>query len=489
MNQAIDNVSDNKENKYTFSFKECFKTSISSFKYKKSKLFLTILCLIIVMVLIGSITMFYDANPNKAALKYAYKNTGYVILDAYYAKEAKFDSSLFSKLKMPILKTYTKQKNYDINAVSTDIFNKLMDYGTVPIFNYDIKYRESLPITNDEFEKTFLYYPTDNVMKISLANSNSCTEYSDTLPLEIDSRFIDKSLCHPPRNKTEIAITDIRAQVYMDLGFVDEDNNIIEINTPDDLIGIKIGDFTICGVYSTPESEIIFENRNNQLIVGEIIKHSIVGDDNANILATKWIMYNGFAKSELEGTADESFSNTGRFILPTINSVRKDLKFINNLSKKENNDTYFMIDCLTLHTNNVMEANYESKLVMLFFPLIISFVLLIIIYYIFLSKYIRKLLTSKESIFKDLALKGYDKQNIKCTIMIDALIINIIVMVLFYILTIFYTNYINSVWFIVPYIRISTFTILTSAIILIVYPILIPIFMDKKINNLYNAES
>ena len=79
-----------------------------------------------------------------------------------------------------------------------------------------------------------------------------------------DSRFKDKGLCRLPREYDEIAITDAKADAYIKYGYVTDDGQRIEINTPDDLIGktIKNGNvqqdktpyFKICGVYSTGQS-------------------------------------------------------------------------------------------------------------------------------------------------------------------------------------------------------------------------------------------
>ncbi len=66
-----------------------------------------------------------------------------------------------------------------------------------------------------------------------------------------DPRFEDPELCRLPEDYTEIAITDLYAEAFMVMGYTDESGALQTIDTPDDLIGKRLGDFTICGVYST----------------------------------------------------------------------------------------------------------------------------------------------------------------------------------------------------------------------------------------------
>lgn len=84
--------------------------------------------------------------------------------------------------------------------------------------------------------------------------------------LSVDSRFINKEICRLPLSKEEIAITDLRADAFMEFGFKDEDGTISQISTPDDLIGKKLGQYTICGVFSTEIDRNYFElNKENVL--------------------------------------------------------------------------------------------------------------------------------------------------------------------------------------------------------------------------------
>lgn len=69
--------------------------------------------------------------------------------------------------------------------------------------------------------------------------------------LRPDDRFTDSSLCRLPQTYNEIAITDMRADMFIKFGYRETDGTVMQIKTPDDLIGKQLGEFTICGVYMT----------------------------------------------------------------------------------------------------------------------------------------------------------------------------------------------------------------------------------------------
>lgn len=69
-----------------------------------------------------------------------------------------------------------------------------------------------------------------------------------------DSRFLDPSLCSLPQTFTEVAITDLTFDGFKIFGYTDDDGINYEIKTPDDIIGKKLGEYTVCGVFSTEVS-------------------------------------------------------------------------------------------------------------------------------------------------------------------------------------------------------------------------------------------
>lgn len=66
---------------------------------------------------------------------------------------------------------------------------------------------------------------------------------------QVFNRFIDKTSCRLPE-VGEIAITDLTADIFLKYDHKNGDV-ITEINYVDDLIGLELSGYTICGVYST----------------------------------------------------------------------------------------------------------------------------------------------------------------------------------------------------------------------------------------------
>lgn len=112
------------------------------------------------------------------------------------------------------------------------------------------------------FGQIFLRSSSKNMM---LAELDPATGESDAL-ITPDSRFINASRCRLPNKAGELAITDFYFELFMNHGYKEyaddvviseyghiesEDYDIINIKTPDDIIGKQLGYYTVVGVYST----------------------------------------------------------------------------------------------------------------------------------------------------------------------------------------------------------------------------------------------
>ena len=183
-----------------------------------------------------------------------------------------------------------------------------------------------------------------------------------------DSRFKDKSKCRLPRTSDEIAITDMQADLFIKYGYVavrDDDGdfkeeNLIKINTPDDLIGKKIGEwdedeqawkgntYTIVGVYSTQQSKDYIKN-----ILGEeydgpkgLYNDYISG---VEISAERSLISCAFVK---QGLLDEYMQNAeyqteyyqraknACFLIDLSGNSGHDLRFINGLTDISDGQKY-----------------------------------------------------------------------------------------------------------------------------------------------------
>lgn len=100
------------------------------------------------------------------------------------------------------------------------------------------------------FETAYEYLLSSNFDGI-IERKNYLNE--EELSVVPDKRFLNKSLCRLPSTSREIAITDLKFEFFQRYGYND-DGVKTNILYPDDLIGKKIGDFTIVGVYSIEEN-------------------------------------------------------------------------------------------------------------------------------------------------------------------------------------------------------------------------------------------
>lgn len=123
------------------------------------------------------------------------------------------------------------------------------------------------PHIAEEFDETSAWMPQElnPYLKMIWGDAecievDSGTETWKTI-LTPDPRFLDPSLCRLPNDFTEIAIADGKADIFMRFGYRDEEGNAVPINTPDDLIGKKIGSYTIVGVYGTEEDRAAMKER------------------------------------------------------------------------------------------------------------------------------------------------------------------------------------------------------------------------------------
>ncbi len=91
-------------------------------------------------------------------------------------------------------------------------------------------------------------------------NPVSACEDFDLRP---DDRLLDSMINRMPQTFDEIAISDLFASFFMRYGYKEADGTAIEVHTPDDMIGKRIGPFEVCGVFSTDMDRAYFEQFSN----------------------------------------------------------------------------------------------------------------------------------------------------------------------------------------------------------------------------------
>ena len=237
--------------RYSLSLKRCFSLGASSLRHKKARLVVSILLCVFASFLMSFSVTVATCNKVNTHLSILYdKKIDYAIVesDSYYWWM--FPSGNIEKLEIDAIEAlqYKAMKDFygDVLPVSklvrTDYWNHIpkevreekLDLGGLQDYNPYISL-----ITHGRS-----YY-------VELSSSQA-----EKFGIYPDPRLKNKNLCRLPQSLNEIAISDARADIYLKFGYCDENENLFTISSPDDLIGKKLGDFTICGVYSTPESRL-----------------------------------------------------------------------------------------------------------------------------------------------------------------------------------------------------------------------------------------
>lgn len=107
--------------------------------------------------------------------------------------------------------------------------------------------------------------------------------------LKPDDRFLDPNNCRLPSSDHEIAITDIRASMFMLFGYKSEDGETVEIKTPDDLIGKKLGNYSICGVFSTEQSREYYESYDYDNYDMDLYTQAVVNGTRRSLLGAVFL--------------------------------------------------------------------------------------------------------------------------------------------------------------------------------------------------------
>ena len=169
-------------------------------------------------------------------------------------------------------------------------------YGIEPFLGGNSAYLEELKYSN-------LYYALAMSGLETLAELAPISGETDA-NLTADRRFVDKSLCRLPQTDSEIAVTDLQFELFKEFGYEDDDGSVTGIRTPDDLIGKKLGRFTVCGVYST-EVDASYFIKNKEIQIYDID----IGHRSLNFYAAKSSIINfGFVgKGTYKDTEPERY--------------------------------------------------------------------------------------------------------------------------------------------------------------------------------------
>ena len=171
-------------------------------------------------------------------------------------------------------------------------------------------------------------------------SSSTCIEIDsvtgdEDAKLEPDKRFKDKDICRLPQTYDEVAITDMHADMFIRFGYKTENGETIRIQTPDELIGKKLGrgNLTICGVFSTELNREYYKQYDDismeTLKTNDPYNADIVGTSVNSVISFMYLK-KGFSES-LHGYSVD----INRLVLKLSGNENADLKLFNKLNYTE----------------------------------------------------------------------------------------------------------------------------------------------------------
>lgn len=478
-------------NKVDLKFKTYYKMGIEGFKHKSFRLVLTIIMLLITTFSFGAFVILLTSSTTKASLKYAYCNNGYTYIKGYeliyyeYGMDSYF-SRVYSEHGIG------SDPLYDKNSVKTQM---IKDYGGAPIiYRDDIKYKKTINLTDEQIEA--LIYEERNydfIYKYFVSYYAYAYQYVDGLPLEVDSRFIDKSLCHIPNTIYEIALTDVMAELYFAFGFVNEDGTVSTINTPDDLIGKKVGNYTICGVYTTPDSQFIFDNRTISIPEYEPLSTTtVLSESFTYCMYSKWILCNDFYGKLKEANPDKKiYERVTRFFLPAKKGIISDSIFLAKLFFIEENSfgglDYYGVEAGTMYYKApFVERNL--RIVMFLVALVILVVIFFVLSILALASYLNVLVNRRKKEFGILLSIGFKSKNLKKIILIEAGLLCLIILGVFYITSLIIIKIINDIIFVIPFLCLGFIPIVLTLLSTVLFTFCATNRANKKLSKLLPKE-
>ena len=229
-------------------FKRIFSMGINGLKQKKARMILSVILSVISFVIFGFSCVAAMQDENMTEIKTLYKHGQETFIIASDQGDPLTDRQLKA------IEEYAGERGFSVLTMNS------------------VRVSDHLNVAEDQLEllrNPYVYFATRSSNFVAELDNQS------TLNLQADERFLDKSLCRLPETYDEIAITDIRADMYIRYGYKAEDGMAYEIKTPDDLIGKEVDGFTICGVYSTEQDTEFFKkfDINNYMYTAEEVEY------------------------------------------------------------------------------------------------------------------------------------------------------------------------------------------------------------------------
>lgn len=315
----------------------CIKLGASALTRKRFRLATALLSSVLALLVLSlGLLIGSPPDPNAVRLNRQYEERTYAILEGDTKRRDPYGDNSFISYSSNI---------YDERGIKKQ---EWQEYGLMPIYVSHNSIERTVPLTEREVHE--IMRPSETPDTYDLHWNAAFSDYYGFLPadeslgLRPDGRFEDKSLCRTPATVDEVAISDIKADAYIRCGFVDADGVTHTIQTPDDLIGLQFKNtfrkidntyeeklFTICGVFSTPDSEFV--------------KNSFPRDDSYESIraydcSTESSVVNYFYAcpgfyEKINEWLDCKTNDERRFLLPLTHGYASDIAFLKEMNFQE----------------------------------------------------------------------------------------------------------------------------------------------------------
>lgn len=230
--------------KFRLSFRRAFAMGAGALKFKKVRLFLSIVLAVISFSFFGFTFTASKTSSYRTELQACYDNgIGNIVVES--------DNDYFGHGGWGTYPLTTEQ------IAIIEAYNKKYHNGApIMIDSGSVSYLKHMPEEASE-SATYAYYEL-GLSGTAVIGIDPLTG-ADDLNLRPDERFLNPSLCRLPQTETDLAITDLKADMFIRFGYREQDGSVTKIKTPDDLIGKRLGDYVICGVYSTEFDRTYFQ--------------------------------------------------------------------------------------------------------------------------------------------------------------------------------------------------------------------------------------
>ena len=292
---TIEDETPKKKKRFRLSNAIAFRVSLSSIKAKPLKYVLSLITAVVSCSLFCFSSVASTTDLLTAELESCYKNDvktailkGNSTIDVF----TKYDDGAENK-NVDTIETGLTEKQLDVLSSYKD--SKTLKAAEASYFceYFGANYFGKTP-SEEEMYNPYNYLAVRGISRLIEVNKDTAEQDALLTP---DERA--GSASRLPQNYTEIAITDYWADMFLRFGYKDQEGNVSQISSVNELIGKKIDkELTICGVYKTEENKSFLEkyDKNDRVIVDDFLDLYLNGEHAMNYA----FVYEGFFKNAID---------------------------------------------------------------------------------------------------------------------------------------------------------------------------------------------